>query len=337
MNSDTKLFKLHEFYNLSRYLFLNIEWDYNSRALKNGITLPQLRVLWIVAIFQSISNSEISKFGHWSPPTVTKILVQLMEKNYIFKAPTKNKKVFEFVITNEGREVIKVNTLTKSDAHLLVQLLEIWNKLNLDMFIDTFRSMAKKLGNDFIFEYVEKINSTELKIKFSNFTEGEAEKLKEIVLFYNLLRTFVLSIENNHRNMLSAFNISYPQLRALWILEAFPGITSKQLSQIAFWAQSTANIIVTKLYEKKLIVKEKSQLKNSLFLYVSDIGQELLFKEFKANQKNFLIYEKLMFLSVDELSEITELLLKMNIHLKNDIIKGYLETTISEIKKRLQT
>lgn len=45
------LLHLHKFYNLLRYLFLNIEWNYNKYVEKNNITLPQLRVLWITALF----------------------------------------------------------------------------------------------------------------------------------------------------------------------------------------------------------------------------------------------------------------------------------------------
>ena len=331
MDLKNKLFDIHEFYNLSRYLFLNIEWNYNNLVEKTGITLPQLRVLWIIKIYEGISLGEIAKIGCWSPPTVTKMLKILMDKKLVIREETINKKLYTLNLTKEGHNIIKANQMKKEDKFALVELLSIVNNESLNFIIEIFRSITIHSNNTFLFDYIEKINELELKIDFSDFNSNEKLILKQIICFYNLLRTFVLTTVNNHRNLLSPFNLTYPQLRALWIIDAFPGITSVKYSQIAYLAPSTANIIVKNLYEKNLIYKEKSQLKNSLFLYISDSGEELLKKEFDINQKSFLIYKNIEFLSVNELYLLNEFMLKLNLALKNYFVKEYIEKTLKKM------
>lgn len=87
--------------------------------------------------------------------------------------------------------------------------------------------------------------------------------------------------------------------------------------------------------KKKLIYKEKSQLKNSLFLYISDSGEELLVKEFDINQKSLLIYKDIEFISVNELSQLNKFMLKLNLVLKNNFVEEYIEKTFAVIEKRL--
>jgi DNA-binding MarR family transcriptional regulator len=335
MNLKNKLFDIHEFYNLSRYLFLNIEWSNNDLVERTGITLPQLRVLWIIKIFQGISLGEIAKIGCWSPPTVTKMLKLLMEKNLVVKEETLNKKLYALNLTKDGHSLIKANQMRKQDKFALLQLSSIINKCDLDFTNQIFESITSHSNNTFLFEYIERINELGLEIDFNDFDFNETTILKQLICFYNLLRAFILNIVNNHRNLLSNFNLTYPQLRALWIIDAFPGITSVKLSQLAYLAPSTANIIVKNLYEKRLIYKEKSQLKNSLFLYISESGEELLIKEFDKNQKSFLIYKDIEFLSVNDLSRLNHFMLKLNLALKNDFVNAYIEKTFSVREKRL--
>lgn len=334
MDIKNKLFDIHEFYNLSRYLFLNIEWDYNNFVKKTGITLPQLRVLWIIKIFEGISLGEIAKIGCWSPPTVTKILKLLMDKNLVVREETENKKLYTLNLTEAGHNLIEVNKMKKQDKVALIRLLSVINDEDLDFIIEILKSITLYSNNVFLFEYIKKLNELGLKVDFDDFNFEEKYKLKKLILFYNLLRTFVLNLANNHRNLLVPFKLTYPQLRVLWIVDAFPGVTSVKLSNLAYLAPSTANIVVKKLYEKNLIYKEKSKLKNSLFLYISQVGEELLIKEFDVNQKSFLIYKDLQFISTVELSRLNKIMLKLNLTLKNDFVKEYIEKTFEVIKKR---
>ncbi|MDF2505203.1 MarR family transcriptional regulator [Clostridium sp.] len=335
MDLKNKLFDIHEFYNLSRYVFLNIECNYNNFVKKTGITLPQLRVLWIIKIFEGISLGEIAKIGCWSAPTVTKILKLLMEKNLVVREETINKKLYTLNLTEDGYNLIKLNRMKKHDKAALIQLLSGVNEEDLNFTIEILKSITVYSNNAFLFEYIEKLNKLGLKIDFSDFNSEDKFMLQKLVLFYNLLRTFILTLVNNHRNLLSSFKLTYPQLRALWIIDAFPGVTSSKLSKLAYLAPSTANIIVKKLYEKNLIYKEKSELKNSLFLYISESGEGLLIKEFDVNQKSFLIYKDLEFLSRNELLRLNEFMLKLNLVLKNDFVKEYIEKTFTVIEKRL--
>ncbi|MBC8062016.1 MAG: MarR family transcriptional regulator [Clostridiaceae bacterium] len=335
MDFKNKLFYIHEFYNLSRYLFLNIEWNYNDFVEETGITLPQLRVLWILKVFQGISLGEIAKIGCWSSPTVTKMLKLLMKKNLVIREETVNKKLYTLNLTTHGHNLIKTNQIKKQDKFALLELLSIVNKDDLNSTINQFKSITVHSNNFYIFKYIEKVNELGLEIDLNGFNTNENLILQQLICFYNLLRTFILTIVNKHRSLLSPLNLTYPQLRTLWIIYAFPGITSVKLSELAYLAPSTVNIIVKNIYEKKLIYKEKSQLKNSLFLYISDAGEDLLIKEFDINQKSFLIYKDIEFLSNNELSQLNEFMLKLNLALKNDIVKNYIEKTFTVIEKRL--
>lgn len=335
MDFRNKLFDIHEFYNLSRYLFLNIQWSYNDFVEKTGITLPQLRVLWIIKTFKGISLGEIARIGCWSSPTVTKMLKLLMEKNLVIREETINKKLYTLNLTANGQNIINANQIKKQDKLALIELLSIVNKEDLDFTIDIFKSTTVYSNNNSILKYIEKISELRLEFDFNDFNYKDTLLLKDLICFYNLLRIVILTIVNNHRNLLAHFNLTYPQLRALWIIDAFPGITSIKLSKLAYLAPSTTTIIVKNLYEKNLIYKEKSQLKNSLFLYISEIGEELLIKEFDQNQKSLLIYKDIEFLSVNELSKLNKFMFKLNLDLKNDFVKDYIEKTFAVIEKRL--
>ncbi|MHC1683830.1 MAG: MarR family transcriptional regulator [Clostridiaceae bacterium] len=335
MDFKNKLFDIHKFYNLSRYVFLNIEWNYNNLVKSTGITLPQLRVLWIIKIFQGISLGEIARIGCWAPPTVTKMLKILMEKNLVVREETSNKKLYTLNLTQKGHDIIKVNSLNKGDDFSIFHLIPVITKEDLAYLINIFKLIVTESKNTFIFEYIEQVNKLGLKINYSRFENEEKYLLQELVCFYNLLRNVILNIENNHRQMLASLNLTYPQLRALWVIDAFPGITSLKLSELTYLAPSTVNVIVKNLYEKKLIYKEKSQVKNSRFLYISENGEELLVKDFEVNQKSLLIYKDIEILSIDELVKVDKIILEMNMALKNDFVKEYIERTFTVIEKRL--
>ena len=335
MDLKNKLFETHKFYNLSRYLFLNIECNYNNIVKNTGITLPQLRVLWIIRIFNGISLGEIAKIGCWSSPTVTKMLKLLMDKKLVRREATANKKLYALNLTESGYNIIKINGIKKQDKFPLLQLLPTVKSFDLNFIIEIFKRIAVNSNNVFIFEYIEEINRLELKINLNDFKPEEKNTLKLLICFYNLLRTFILTMESNHRKLLIPFKLTYPQLRVLWIIDAFPGITSSRLSKLAYLAPSTVNVIVKNLYGKNLIYKKKSELKNSLFLYISGSGEELLIKEFNENQKSFLIYKDIDFLSTVELSRLNKLIFEMNITLENDMVKAYIEETFNVIEKRI--
>ncbi len=335
MDLKNKLFETHKFYNLSRYLFLNIECNYNNIVKNTGITLPQLRVLWIIRIFNGISLGEIAKIGCWSSPTVTKMLKLLMDKKLVRREATINKKLYALNLTESGYNIIKINGIKKHDKFPLLQLLPTVNNLDLNFIIKIFKRIAVNSNNVFIFEYIEEINRLELKIDLNDFKPEEKHTLKLLICFYNLLRTFILTMESKHRKLLLPFNLTYPQLRVLWIIDAFPGITSSRLSKLAYLAPSTVNVIVKNLYGKEIIYKEKSELKNSLFLYISGKGEELLVKEFNENQKSFLIYKDIDALLEQEISKLNELIFEMNITLENDMVKAYIKETFNVIEKRI--
>ena len=333
MATDSNFLEIHRFYNLSRYLFLNIDWEYNDFVKNTGISLPQLRVLWIIKIYPGISLGEIAKVGCWSPPTVTKMVQILFAKKIVIRLESKGKKLFALGLTRKGKTLIKNNQLTKKDDFVLFHLLSTFRTDELDTTIEIFERIISYSNNDFLFDYINKMNVMELKIDYHEFTELEKSSLQKLIQFYNLLRTFVLTTEKKHRNLLIPFSLTYPQLRSLWMINAFPGITSKKLSQLAYLSPSTVNVIVRNLSNKNLIKKDKSDLKNSLFLYLTEEGKTLLVKDYHDNQKSLLAYSDLVFLTIAELKSLNLFMTKLNASLKNNYVQGYIAKTIKEIEK----
>ncbi|MBK5246272.1 MAG: MarR family transcriptional regulator [Peptostreptococcaceae bacterium] len=372
MTINNNFLEIHRFYNLARYLFLNIDWEYNNFIKNTGISLPQLRVLWIIKIYPGISLGEIAKVGCWSPPTVTKTVQSLIAKKLAVRLESSSKKLFSLGLTDYGKTIIKINRLTKADDFVLFNLLSALspndfdlaielnelnpvneldpvNELNpvneldpaielksvneLDSVIELFERITSHSNNDFLFDYINKMNKMELKIDYYNFSELEKSNLQKLIQFYNLLRTFVLTTEKKHRSLLVPLNLTYPQLRSLWIINAYPGITSKKLSQLAYLSPSTVNVIVKNLFNKNLVIKEKSELKNSLFLYITDSGKTLLVNDFHDNQKSMLAYSDLTFLTTAELKSLNLFMTKLNASLKSNYVQSYIAKTIKEIEK----
>jgi predicted transcriptional regulator len=121
----------------------------------------------------------------------------------------------------------------------------------------------------------------------------------------------------------------------LWIIEAFPKLTSVQLSEISFWSPSTANVVVRNLYTKGLILKEKSSFKNSLYLYLSHEGEELIIDEFRENLKKLSIFNISDKIKSNELEKAIMLLRRMNAILMNNNTETYIERTFNIIQKRI--
>ena len=335
MELRDELFNVHSMYNLSRYIFLKIENEFLNVVEDTGITLPQLRILWILKSFPGISLSEIAQIGCWTPPTVTKILKNLFEKNLVVREKSDNKKVYKLLLTEKGEGYIYINKKGKKDKFSLFKLLGILKNDEIDFMIDVFKEVSINENNKLILEYIDKINEQSLKIDYSDFDEEEIISLKRLVCFYNLLRTFILHVESNHRQLLLSFDITYPQLRALWFIEAFPGITSIQLSEISFWSPSTANLIVKNLYSKEFIYKEKSKVKNALYLYISEKGENLILEDFKVNQKSLKIYDSVDKITLEKLSKANNILKIMNCALENDKVEDYITKTFEVIQKRI--
>ena len=81
MKQSEYLFNIHSLYNIARYAFLKIESNYARTVETSGITLPQLRILWIIKVFPGISLSNVAKIGCWTSPTVSNMIKILMRKS----------------------------------------------------------------------------------------------------------------------------------------------------------------------------------------------------------------------------------------------------------------
>jgi DNA-binding MarR family transcriptional regulator len=327
MSYHDKSFQIHSLYNLSRYLFLKIESNYTAIVEDSGITLPQLRVLWIVKSFPGISLGKIAQIGGWSPPTVTNILKKLIHKSLVYKEETTNKKQYRLNLTARGEEYITINRQSRDSNLILFKLLNLLSEHERDYISDFFKYFTIKLNNSVIFEYIEKVNNLSLKINYIDFSSNDTKILQALICFYNMLRIFVLKIENNHSKLLMDLNLTYPQLRALWILEAFQGITSSQLSQHGFWSPSTANLVVKNLNSKGLVYKVKGEVKNDIHLYISPEGEKLLLKDLQSNQKNLDVYKIIETIKTEELEILNNILYKMNDAIGNKMLETYIKQT----------
>jgi DNA-binding MarR family transcriptional regulator len=305
---------------------LKIEYTYNLEVEEYNITLPQLRVLWIIKCFPGTSQDRIAKIGCWTPPTVSDIIKILLQKSLIYKEKTSNKKTHTLNLTSLGEKKI-LETKIKKDSNMA--LLKLLNKLSYEDLILLFDTLEFSIitdDNKYILEYIKKLNELELKFNFKDFSSNEIDYLKKLVFIYNLIRIFVLTIQSKHSSILINFNLTYPQLRALNIIKAFPNITSSQLSTIGFWSKSTANLIVSNLYKKDLIYKKKGNVKNSIHINISAEGEAILSYDIKNNFKNIDIINTLKNLSND-LIYINSILSIMNHIIGNDLINNIILRT----------
>lgn len=329
------LLHVHKFYNLSRYLFLNIEWNYNKYVEKNNITLPQLRVLWITALFPGVSLVEIAEIAGWSPPTVSKILRNLIKKELITNKENQNKKSYNLYVTEKGYKCIEDNQIYKGEEFPIFELQNHMSNLELDFLNSLFEEVVINMNKKLVLKYIERMNLRNYKIHIEDFDKEDRDLIHKLIYFYNCLRIIVLNIESIHRDMLKPLDLTYPQLRCLWIIEAFPGITSVELSKIAYVSPSTANVIVKNIYKKGLIRKEKSVYKNSLFLYITEAGKQLIKEDFNVSQVYLNIYKSIEIIDENKMIKANEILEKMNQILKNQIVDEYLEKTSLIISKLL--
>ncbi|MGH4138551.1 MarR family transcriptional regulator [Clostridium sp.] len=334
MEQNEYLFNIHSLYNLARYAFLKIESNYSRTVETYEITLPQLRVLWITKAFPGTSLSNIARIGCWSLPTVSNIIKILINKKLIFKEETINKKLYKFQLTEMGMWFININKQDKRKKLYIFHLIGLFSHSELDFIIDIFTSIIIREKKEFIFEYIEKVNEMDLKIDLTDFDINKVSIIKKIISLYNLLRTFILTVKSNHREPLKEFNVTYPQLRALWIIAAFPGITSSELSEISFWSPSTVHVIVKNLNSKHFIHKEKASIKNAQYLYITQQGETLVIEDYKKNQKTLLIFQELKDISSQDILNLNSLLIKMNVTLGNYKTEEYIKKTFNIIKRK---
>ena len=328
------LFNIHSLYNLARYSFLEIESNYARTVEASGITLPQLRVLWIIKVFPGSSLSSIARIGCWTSPTVSNMIKILINKGLIFKGETINKKVYKFQLTQMGTFFINANKQDEKRKFYLFDLIDLFSHEELDFIIEIFTKIIIKEKKEFIFEYIDKINELNLKIDLTGVDTSKVSTIKKIVSIDILLRIFVLTVENSHREPLKEFNVTYAQLRALWIIKAFPGITSKELSQISFWSPSTVHVVVKNLYSKHFICKEKALIKNAYYLDISNKGEDLIIEDYKKNQKTLLIFQELKDINSENILRLNYLLAKITTRLGNYKTREYIRKTFEVNKNR---
>lgn len=332
MDQNLYLLNTHSLYNLARYAFLKIESNYSRIVETSDITLPQLRILWIIKVFPGISLSRIARIGCWTSPTVSNMIKILLNKKIIFKEETVNKKSYKFQLSEKGEWFININKQNKQKKFYLFDLIGLFSHSELDFIIEIFTKIIIKEKKEFIFEYIHKINEINLKIDLTGFDTNKVSIIKKTISIYNLLRTFILTVKDSHNEPLKEFNITYAQLRALWIIAAFPGVTSSELSEISFWSPSTVHVIVKNLISKNLIFKEKSSIKNALYLYITEKGENLIIEDYNKNQKTLLIFQELKDISLDDIINLNGLLVRMNSKLGNYKTEEYIKKTFSIIK-----
>ncbi|MBU3180458.1 MarR family transcriptional regulator [Clostridium psychrophilum] len=335
MEQNEYLFKIHSLYNQARYAFLKIESNYARTVETSGITLPQLRILWIIKVFPGISLSNVARIGCWSSPTVSNMIKILINKELIFKEETINKKVYKFQLTEMGNWFININKQNKKKKKIyLFELIGLFSHKELDFIINIFTQIIIREKKEFIFEYIKRINEINLKIDIRDYDTNTVSIIKKTIILYNLLRTFILTIKSNHSAPLKEFNITHAQLRALWIIAAFPGITSSELSEISFWSPSTVHVIVKNLNSKYYIYKEKALIKNAHYLTISEIGERLIMRDYIKNQKTMRIFEELKEISFNDVVKLNCLLIRMNNRLGNYKTEEYVNKSFAIIEEK---
>lgn len=321
-----------EFYTLSRYLFLKIEREYANLVEKSGVTLPQLRILWIISAFPGANSTMISNIGCWTPPTVSRMIKILLEKNLIDRdaSGSKSKGIH---LTAKGLATIQENRQLHGSAFPLFKLMDAAEKDELDSLISVYKYTAVKSGNALIMDYIDKVNDLSLKIDYSTFPEADQARLRKLVELYNLLRVFVLSVENSHSLLLNKLGLTYPQMRALTVIKAYSGLTSSQLAEIALWSPSSANLVVKNLLSKNLIYRKKGVVKNSLHMYVTDKAAEVLNEDSKENENKIGTLNLLDDVPKEKLRELNVLLHTLNKSVNNDMVVDFIDRVLYPVKK----
>ncbi len=321
-----------EFYTLSRYLFLKIEREYANLVEKSGVTLPQLRILWIISAFPGANSTMISNIGCWTPPTVSRMIKILLEKNLIDRdaSGSKSKGIH---LTAKGLATIQENRQLHGSAFPLFKLMDATEKDELDSLISVYKYTAVESGNDLIMDYIDKVNDLSLKIDYSTFPEADQARLRKLVELYNLLRVFVLSVENSHSLLLNKLGLTYPQMRALTVIKAYSGLTSSQLAEIALWSPSSANLVVKNLLSKNLIYRKKGVVKNSLHMYVTDKAVEVLNEDSKENENKIGTLNLLDDVPKEKLRELNVLLHTLNKSVNNDMVVDFIDRVLYPVKK----
>jgi DNA-binding MarR family transcriptional regulator len=321
-----------EFYTLSRYLFLKIEREYANLVEKSGVTLPQLRILWITSAFPGANSTMISNIGCWTPPTVSRMIKILLEKNLIDRdaSGSKSKGIH---LTAKGLATIQENRQLHGSAFPLFKLMDAAEKDELDSLISVYKYTAVESGNDLIMDYIDKVNNLSLKIDYSTFPEADQARLRKLVELYNLLRVFVLSVENSHSLLLNKLGLTYPQMRALTVIKAYSGLTSSQLAEIALWSPSSANLVVKNLLSKNLIYRKKGVVKNSLHMYVTDKAVEVLNEDSKENENKIGTLNLLDDVPKEKLRELNVLLHTLNKSVNNDMVVDFIDRVLYPVKK----
>ncbi|MDP4178223.1 MAG: MarR family transcriptional regulator [Bacillota bacterium] len=337
MKQFNKTFEVHSFYNLSRYLFLRIEQNYSKVIEKSGITLPQLRILWIINCFPGTSFTEAAKIGCWTGPTVTNMIKILINKNLLIIKNNSNNKTKNVFLTEQGNNIININKQRKGSTFPLSNLIHILSKDELTYLVNFYKYLSISSNNLLIFDYINKINEFSVKIDYNSYTDEESSILKDLVCYYNLLRIFVLTTENNHSLLLKELNLTYAQLRALKIIKAYEALTSKQLSEMALWSPSTANLVVKNLLSKGLIYKKKGLLKNSINIFITDKGKDIINNDYADNSNRIETLNILDNVSSEKLTYLNILLYSLNYALKNTMINDYIlktfENKLSSVTK----
>ena len=322
----------HEFYTLSRYLFLKIEREYAKIVEKSGVTLPQLRILWILSAFPGANSSMISKIGCWTPPTVSRMIKLLLEKKLISRDSSGSKSK-GIQLTAEGLEIVQANRQHHGSSFPLLNLMDASEQKELDDLIDVYRYTALESGNSCIMEYIDNINGLSLKIDFATFPKEDQPRLKSLVTLYNLLRVFVLSVENTHSLLLKKLDLTYPQMRALTVIRAFRGITSLQLAETALWSASSANLVVKNLLAKDLIYRNRGAVKNSLHLYTTRKADDVLDRDSEDNENKIGTLNLLDNVPADKLKELNAFLHFLNKSVKNDMVVDFADRCLYPVKK----
>jgi DNA-binding MarR family transcriptional regulator len=322
----------HKFYILSRYLFLKIEREYAKIVEKSGVTLPQLRILWIISAFPGANSSMISKIGCWTPPTVSRMIKILLEKKLISRDISKNKSK-GIHLTEQGIEAIQANRQSYGSSFPLLKLLGVFREDELDSLLGIYRYVALESGNNYIMDYIDRMNELSLKIDYSAFPDDDRPKLKKLVALYNLLRVFVLSVENGHSLLLKKLGLTYPQRVALMVLRAYSGITSSHLAEIALWSPSSANLVVKNLLAKDLIYKNRGTVKNSLHIYSTRKAEELLDRDWKENENKIGTLNLLDNVPPYKLGELNCFLHHLNESVNNHMVLDFIDRFLYPVKK----
>lgn len=136
LDRQKKILYFNTFLNFSRFIYVNLEKQWEKVAKESGLSSAQQHCLWILFIHEGMTLTQLSNIALWNKSTTSEIVTRLEKKKWIYKKRDNHE--IKLYLTEDGKSLVK-NSVKNSSCEQFISIFDSLEEDEIKQILETLK------------------------------------------------------------------------------------------------------------------------------------------------------------------------------------------------------